>query len=172
MKTSNTIFCSITGVVLVAVVLLAVRLWPQTLRDDDCSPLYQRYCHVPGVEASYVKGFQINDTLAIDATLLHATDSASWERLREELNLPKPTPKTAESIKKGKDILLTYLTKKGGTSQNMDKDNINNNDVVGVSYLYHSIGIYHTCSHEEIIATLDYNFEKSIQQQIKNNNHD
>ncbi len=70
MKTSNTILCSIAGVVLVAAILLMVRLWPQTLRDDECSPLYQRYCHTPGIEASFVKGFRINDTLAIDATLL------------------------------------------------------------------------------------------------------
>ena len=162
MKTSNTILCSIAGVVLVAAILLAVRLWPQTLRDDECSPLYQRYCHTPGIEASFVKGFRINDTLAIDATLLHATDSASWERLREELNLPKPNTIAAEFIKEGKDIIITYMTKKGGVSKyDMDKENLNNNDIVGVSYLTQSIAIYHLSTWEQRIAVKHYNYDLS-----------
>jgi len=96
MKTSNTILCSLLGVVLVVASLLMARFWPHTLRDDQCSPLYQRYCHTPGIEASYVKGFRINDTLAIDATLLHATDSASWERLLNDFNLPETTKEIAK----------------------------------------------------------------------------
>ena len=87
MKTSNTILCSIAGVVLVVAVILAVRLWPQTLRDDECSPLYQRYCHTPGIEASYVKGFRINDTLFVNVTLLQAKNSAGWERLLNDFHL-------------------------------------------------------------------------------------
>ena len=166
MKTSNTILCSIAGVVLVAAILLMVRLWPQTLRDDECSPLYQRYCHTPGIEASFVKGFRINDTLAIDATLLHATDSASWEQLREELRIPEPNTIAAEFIKKGEDIILTYLTKKGGASKyDLDKENLNNNDVVGVSYLNQSISIYHIHSQEQKTAIVYYNCEISTNKQ-------
>ena len=73
---------------IVAAEVLAAVVWRCCLFPErEVSDLYQRYCHVPGIEASYVKGFRINDTLAIDATLLHATDSASWERLVEDFGL-------------------------------------------------------------------------------------
>lgn len=152
---------------IVAAEVLAAIVWRCCFFPErEVSDLYQRYCYTPGIEASFVKGFRINDTLAIDATLLHATDSASWERLREELNLPKPNTIAAEFIKKGEDIILTYLTKKGGASKyDLDKENLNNNDIVGVSYLTQSIAIYHLSSWEQKIAVLHYNYEKSTQQQ-------
>jgi len=150
---------TICGLLLAVAIPLLTAYWPRILLPRQCSPLYRRYAEDPGVKASFVKGFQVNDTLAIDATLLHATDSASWEQLREELNLPAHTPEVTESIKEGKNTIITYLTKKGGASQDMDKENLNNNDVVGISLLNHSICIYHTCSQEQIIATLHYNYD-------------
>ena len=108
MKTSNTILCSLLGVVLVVASLLMARFWPHTLRDDQCSPLYQRYCHTPGIEASYVKGFRINDTLAIDATLLHATDSASWERLVNDFHLVNAIETSAYSQPHSFSILRVF----------------------------------------------------------------
>ena len=85
MKRSWILF--IVGLILATVVPWGLKSLPRPLRDSECSPLYQRYYNVPGIEASYVKGFQVNDTLAIDATLLHATDSAGWERLLNDFHL-------------------------------------------------------------------------------------
>ena len=152
---------------IVAAEVLAAIVWRCCFFPErEVSDLYQRYCHTPGIEASFVKGFRINDTLAIDATLLHATDSASWEQLREELRIPEPNPMAVEYIKKGKDIILTYLTKKGGASKyDMDKENLNNNDVVGVSYINQSISIYHTCSKEQRTAIINYNYDISTNKQ-------
>ena len=156
---------TLIGLVLCLGVAWAMKSMPRLLSDEECSPLYRQYAHVPGIEASYVKGFRINDTLAIDATLLHATDSASWERLREELRIPEPNPRTAASIKKGKDIIKIYLSRKGGAAQEMDKENLNNNDVVGVSYLNQSISIYHIHSQEQITAIVYYNCDISTNKQ-------
>ena len=78
---------TICGLLLAVAIPLLTAYWPRILLPSQCSPLYQRYCHTPGIEASYVKGFRINDTLAIDATLLHATDSASWEQLLNDFHL-------------------------------------------------------------------------------------
>lgn len=156
---------TICGLLLAVAIPLLAAYCPRILLPSQCSPLYQRYWHTPGIEASYVKGFRINDTLAIDATLLHATDSASWEQLREELRIPEPHPKVAKSIKKGKDIIKVYLSRKGGAAQEMDKENPNNNDVVGVSYLNQSISIYHTCSKEQRTAIINYNYDISPNKQ-------
>ncbi|MBP5541623.1 MAG: hypothetical protein J6X88_08260 [Bacteroidales bacterium] len=153
---------TLIGLVLCLGVAWAMKSMPRLLSDEECSLIYQRYADDPGIEASFVKGFRVNDTLAIDATLLHATDSAGWERLREELNLPKPNTIAAEFIKKGKDIIITYMTKKGGASKyDMDKENLNNNDIVGVSYLTQSIAIYHLSTWEQRIAVKHYNYDLS-----------
>ncbi len=57
---------------IVAAEVLAAIVWRCCFFPErEVSDLYQRYCHTPGIEASFVKGFRINDTLAIDATLLH-----------------------------------------------------------------------------------------------------
>ena len=73
---------------IVAAEVLAAVVWRCYLYPErEVSDLYLRYAEDPGVEASYVKGFRINDTLAIDATLLHATDSAGWERLLNDFHL-------------------------------------------------------------------------------------
>ena len=78
---------TVVGLLLAVVLPLAVIYGPHLLPPGECSSLYREYYRVPGIKASFVKGFQVNDTLAIDATLLHATDSASWERLLNDFHL-------------------------------------------------------------------------------------
>ena len=149
---------------IVAAEVLAAIVWRCCFFPErEVSDLYQRYCHTPGIEASYVKGFRINDTLAIDATLLHATDSASWEQLREELRMPEPNPKVAKAIKKGKNIIITYLAKKGTAESKMAPDP-DDSDAIGVSYLNRSVSIYHTHNKAEAVAVLRYNIDISTKQ--------
>ena len=147
---------------IVAAEVLAAVVWRCYLYPErEVSDLYLRYAEDPGVEASYVKGFRINDTLAIDATLLHATDSASWERLRDELQIRKPHETITKAMESGKDNIMLYLSRKGSAAQEMDKENLNNNDIVGVSYLTQSIAIYHLGSWEQRIAVNYYNYDLS-----------
>ena len=88
----------IVAVSLVGVMLLAVAWQNWTNPVQEVSDLYLRYADDPDIEASFVKGFRINDTLAIDATLLRATDSAGWERLKEDFNLSKAIDSSTYNI--------------------------------------------------------------------------
>ena len=73
---------------IVAAEVLAAVVWRCYLYPErEVSDLYLRYAEDPGVEASYVKGFRINDTLFVDATLLQAKDSTGWERLLNDFHL-------------------------------------------------------------------------------------
>ena len=98
---------TLIGLVLCLGVAWAMKSMPRLLSDEECSPLYQRYCHTPGIEASFVKGFRINDTLAIDATLLHATDSASWARLKTDFEIPELPPDFQQLVDNGNELILT-----------------------------------------------------------------
>lgn len=140
-------------------VTLMVKYWPKTLSEEECGPLYRQYAHVPGIEASYVKGFRVNDTLTIDATLLRATDSAGWARLREELRLPAPTPIVAKEIEEGKDAITLYLNKKGSVAREMDMVDLNNNDAIGISFMNHTVSIYHIHGREELMALTQYTYK-------------
>lgn len=88
----------IVCILLAIIIPWMIKSLPTPLLDKDCSPLYQRYADDPDIEASFVKGFRINDTLAIDATLLRATDSAGWERLVEDFHLSKFIDSSAYNI--------------------------------------------------------------------------
>ena len=61
--------------------------WHRIFPSHEVSELYSRYENVDGVEASFVKDFQVNDTIVVDVTLLEATDSAGWRRLKEEFDI-------------------------------------------------------------------------------------
>jgi len=62
----------------------AVLRHPRQLPLEECSPEYLRYKDAPGIRASFVKNFPINDTLAVNVLLLEATsDSAFCALLRD-----------------------------------------------------------------------------------------
>ena len=97
MKKSQNI---ITVILCLAAIGLAVvvRRCPRTLTEEQCSEVYRRYAHVEGVEAAFVKGFPINDTLGVDVTLLRAADSAGWDFLVNAFNIPKESIELAKKI--------------------------------------------------------------------------
>jgi len=144
---------TICGLLLAVVIPLLAAYCPRILLPSQCSPLYQRYCHTPGIEASYVKGFRINDTLAIDATLLHATDSASWERLVEDYEVPASLWNDTSSPE---DRSITLSLRKKGQTKNVKDSNLLNNDYIAINMPEHLIGIYHITDSAQWYACIDY----------------
>ena len=155
----------IVAVSLVGVMLLAVAWQNWTNPVQEVSDLYLRYADDPDIEASFVKGFRINDTLAIDATLLRAKDSAGWERLTKELEIPKATERVIIAMEEGWDLIMSYLATKGTASQCPNPD-IDNSDAIGVSYLNRTIGVYHIHGIKEYRAILYYNTDISTSNNI------
>lgn len=70
---------------LVAATVVAVRRCPRTVPLSQCSEVYRRYCDLPGIQASFIKNKQINDTLRLDMTLLEAQDSTNYVWLLKDL---------------------------------------------------------------------------------------
>ena len=62
---------------------------PRQLPLEECSPEYLRYKDAPGIKASFVKDFPVNDTLAVDALLLQATSDSAWCALLSDFGVPK-----------------------------------------------------------------------------------
>lgn len=68
---------TLVGVALVVAMLLL----PRPLLPDECSDVYRQYKDTPGIKASFIKDYPINDTTTIDVTMLQAQDSATWSEL-------------------------------------------------------------------------------------------
>jgi hypothetical protein len=65
---------TLVGVALVVAMLLL----PRPLPPDECSDVYRQYKDTPGIKASFIKDYPINDTLAVDVTMLQAKDTNVW----------------------------------------------------------------------------------------------
>ena len=61
---------------------------PRTVPDDQCSEVYRRYKDSDNLSVAFVKDYRIGDSITVDVTTITATDSASWEQLLREMNMP------------------------------------------------------------------------------------
>ena len=87
----------------------AICIWQHhkhTVPWDECSEVYRRYADTPGVNAAYIKDYQVNDTVTVSVTLLEAIEPAGWETLKNDFNIKEfENDKIKEAIESGKDIL-------------------------------------------------------------------
>ena len=155
--------------ILVCLLLLGggtvVILMPQVVPYSQCSDVYKQYADVDGIDATFIKGYRVNDTLTVNVTLLQATDSAGWARLQRDFGAHGPTDTQREALEQGKDIISFKLFRKDNSPAPIDKEAVNN--VVAVSYLKHAVCVYHTETHEQVDRILEYQIKYSISQYKK-----
>ena len=64
-----------------------VRYWTRLFPSDETSVLFRRYENADGIEADFVRRMRFDNGQRIDITLLHATDSVAWDKLKCDLNI-------------------------------------------------------------------------------------
>ena len=69
--------------------LFALRTWPRTLDAEQCGELYRQYAATPGIHASFIKDYPVNDTLAVDVIHLQASSDSTWCDLLVDFGMPK-----------------------------------------------------------------------------------
>ena len=123
------------------------------------SPLYLRYEHVPGIAASYVHGFRINDTLRVDVTLLEATTDSGWaeiERAFAVAELPQHGP-DASAIR-----IHSAFCLRGHPEQRMDTGHPDANELKCIDSEARVACLFHARSDKECEAVLLYKFNDYI----------
>ena len=167
MRKRNILLLTILVVIAVVGGMLAVRYLPGIVPESQCSEVYRRYAHVPGVEAAFVKGFPINDTLGVDVTLLHATDSAGWAYLMNKFDLPKAMLELAETRKdhllSERQVLRNHPEKKAITQGELRDPNLTEDDVelCVIDYFEKEICVFHVLNARQLEAVKDYSFDKT-----------
>jgi hypothetical protein len=127
-----------------------------------CSEVYRRYAHVPGVEAAFVKGFPINDTLGVDVTLLRAADSAGWAYLMEAFHISEGMVKESEENPLA-NIWMSQSLKDTPETRYIPSDSISCADsdieIIAKAMNEREICIFHTRGAGERVVVLNYNWE-------------
>ena len=171
MRKRNILLLTILVVIAVVGGMLAVRYLPGIVPESQCSEVYRRYAHVPGVEAAFVKGFPINDTLGVDVTLLRAADSAGWAYMMEAFNIPKELlqlVKLRPEFRKSERVVLRDHPEIGAAYEGENPDSgltADDVEVCAIDYLEREVCVFHTRNAEEVAIILDYNFDDMTTEQ-------
>ena len=88
---------------LAAIVPAAVGLVRHYLPSEIAAAggVYDHYRSHAGIDATYVRQWRVNDTLRVNATVLQARDSATWEWLKDEFSLWTPAADTTATLTVG-----------------------------------------------------------------------
>lgn len=140
-----------------------VLLWPRTVPLGQCSEVYKTYANNPGIKASFIKDFLINDSVTVDVTLLEAVDSNGWNTLVTDMNLGIEDSSTRSDIANGMDLITVKQVEKGVYSKPIATSS-GNVDIVATSHLRKEVSIFHSKDRKEKHAIWFYNLEKSINQ--------
>ena len=144
-------------VVVLAVLFLTRNL--HTVPPDECSNVYRQYKDTPGIKASFIKDYPLNDTTTIDVTSFTALDTASWRWLRTQFGFGKPDFSTMEP-----GCIFSRIAPKGHYDQPTDQSNLMNNDKIIGSGYDRTIEIFHITDTNQIEL-----FSKYMLNKITNN---
>lgn len=130
--------------------LLAIfwfKVLPSRVPFNQCSTIYRHYADQPGIEASFLKHFRIDDSTFSDVTILHALDSNSWQHLLTDFQIPVQPQSVYDRISQGEEVNLLKLISEPLPENGMDTC-ISNNALVVISLKAKNISLYHFHSKE------------------------
>ena len=127
-------------------------LFPRQLSPEECSAEFLRYKDVDGIDASFVKDFPVDDTLAVDVTTLQATDSVGWETLKKDFHAFPLPENNQKKIDQGIDVISIHLAPKTDPTLPMDTTDLLNNNVVAISRLHQTVSIFNVTTRAEMDA--------------------
>ena len=145
---------------LAVAVAFVVKRCPRTVPFEQCSELYQRYADTEGIDASFIQGYRLNDSVRVDVTLLQATDSAAWMQLITDYGIDTP-PKELEKLYREKNIQeLKYIPQKDPKLP-MDT-NLSANNVLCISWGTQTLCLFHTDEERQVNAIIKRNIHDAI----------
>ena len=135
----------------------AVTAWhyrARLLPHRETSEIFLRYHDAPGIQADFVKNFHINDTITVDVTVLHATDSTGWACLVSDFNLQVPSVLFSDST-----ATATCLFPKGHPGQLADPILVNN-DLMLLHLRDKTLYIFSFIDETQFVEIIRYKYRK------------
>ena len=149
------------AIIFLAIVLvaLAVRLWPRTVPFDQCSDVYKHYADMDGIDATYIKGYKVNDSIFVDVTLIEATTDSAWNSLLKDFNIIPPPLEVIEIT--GEDCIDIWAAPKKDYSMPMDSLPLNN-DLIAMSWTERRISVFSIETTQQLRSLKRNQFKESI----------
>ena len=146
-------FWIIVGIIAVCEVFAVylVTRWKYLFPKYEVSEVYTRYASTPGVDASFVKDYRVNDSVFVDATLLEATTDSGWAQLLHDFNLEPPTQEMIDFL--GTDFVEVWLAPKKDYSLPMDSITLNN-DLLTVLWVECKICVFSIEDKQQLVLLL------------------
>lgn len=146
--------------------------WRYTVPLSQCSEVYQRYHDTPGIQASFIKDKQINDTLCLDMTLFEAEDSLSFANLLKSWNRSDDYITDMMSSEVSENARFTSLRPKGHPELPRDNIVLANNDVEAIFPIRMTVAIFHTRTGEENNVVKHASYWKEVNIKISEKNEE
>ena len=158
---------TLTLCLLIVLGALAVKLWPRTVPFEQCSEVYKKYAGVDGVDATFLKDFRVNDSVAVDVVLLEARTDSAWGMLLQEFNITPPPQEVIENF--GETDIVSWSAPKKNHSLPTDSI-ILNNDLICLSWTDRRISVFSIETMQQRMALLHNQIKESTSnEQIPNN---
>lgn len=155
MKRRIILFCLAALLCVAAVVAYKYRA--SIFRSGDVSELYRAYKDTPSVDATFIRDFQVDDTVSVDVTLLQATDSAGWERLLSNVRTTNELEEYFKLLKNKKTVSLQSFPK-GHLGLAPDTVFLNN-DILAIDWAKQTLAIFHITEKKQSKAIISYHLD-------------
>ena len=149
------------GISILAVLLLALAAgWvfccsSRTVPLEECSELYRHYAGSKGIEATFVQGYRLNDSVRVDVTFLQATDSVGWNQLQIDFKLPVIPPQYGKLAARSKSVIFNYIPKDSlYLADRKDKTDCMDRDLIVALRQEHQVCIFHLETENQLTAIL------------------
>ena len=131
--------------------------WPRNVPFSQCSEIYQKYAGNPDIDASFIKDFRINDTIAVDVTVLKAKDSSGWETMLADFEIHTPPPNFMQRISNGEDIISCKFILDNDTTH-ISSSGTRTKAIIAISRIKHTLTFFNITQKSHKQAILQYNF--------------
>jgi hypothetical protein len=154
MKRRVLLFClaALLCVAAVAVYKYRAAIFP----GGEVSELYLRYADEEGVDATFIRGFQVNDTVSVDVTLLQATDSAGWARLQADFGVPPLAEEYLRRMTDENSITVRLVDVNVILGREAEGEDLK---PAAISRTKRTVGVFHTRSPQQTDMIIDSYFE-------------
>lgn len=150
---------TLTFCLLIVLGVLAVKLWPRTVPFEQCSEVYKKYAGADGVDASFLKDFRVNDSVAVDVVLLEARTDSAWGMLLQDFNITPPPQEVTEIM--GDDGIDIWAAPKKDYSLPMDSILLNN-DLIAMSWTDRRISVFSIETMQQLRSVIHNQIKESI----------
>ena len=151
------------AVLLLASAVATVRLAPRLFPSQYVSDIYRAYADQPGIEATFLHNFPVNDTLSLDVTTLKAVTDSAWGKIMRDFNITPYPPEILKLIDSN-SIQIRFVLK--GTLSTPQDSIPTNNDIQAFSQFKKYISIFNV----ETDAQIDAIFRQKTHETTSKNN--